>query len=244
MKKINKDSTAAEIVSADYRAAAVFEQYDIDFCCHGNRSIHDVCLEKHINAEEIIHALETALQTPSKDDNDYAQWPLDKLAQHIEEVHHRYVTDKIPVIAQLLQKIVSVHGAQHPELSETEQLFQASAGELTMHMKKEELMLFPFIKKMAAAQKSGTPLPVAPFGTVQNPVRMMMHEHGAEGARFRQIALLNHQYTPPADACNTYKTTLALLKAFEDDLHLHIHLENNILFPGSLELEDTLKTAG
>lgn len=241
MNKLNESSTAAEIVAADYRTAAVFEQYRIDFCCHGNRHLQDICAEKNITMEAIIHSIQTVLQAPSKDNNDYNSWSLDKLAQHIEEVHHRYVTEKIPVIAQLLQKIVSVHGAQHPELLETEKIFQMSAGEFSMHMKKEELMLFPFIKKMAEAKRNGESFPTPPFGTVENPVRKMMHEHDAEGERFRQIAQLNNNYTPPSDACNTYKTTLALLKEFEDDLHLHIHLENNILFPKSLELEDELK---
>lgn len=241
MEKINENNTAAEIVSADYRAATVFEQYDIDFCCHGNRRLQDVCAEKNIAPEDILHALETALQAAPEDKSDYNNWPLDKLAQHIEDVHHKYVTEKIPVIEALLKKIVSVHGAQHPELPETEQLFLTSAGELSMHMKKEELMLFPFIKKMAAAKRNGLPIPAPPFGTVQNPVRMMMHEHDVEGERFRQIAQLNNNYTPPADGCNTYATTLSLLKEFEDDLHLHIHLENNILFPKSLVLEDELK---
>lgn len=243
MEKINENSIAAEIVSADYRAAAVFEQYDIDFCCHGNRILKDICVEKGISPEAVIHSLETALQVSSEDKNDYNSWPLDQLAQYIEDVHHHYVTKKIPVITQLLHKIVEVHGRQHPQLPESEQLFQESAGELIMHMKKEELMLFPFIKKMAAAKKNGLPFPVPAFGTVQNPVRVMMNEHAAEGERFQQIAQLNDNYTPPADACNTYATTLALLKEFEDDLHLHIHLENNILFPKSLKLEDELKAA-
>ena len=241
MEKINGNNTAGEIVAADYRAAAVFEHYDIDFCCHGNRRLQDVCAEKNIATEDVIHSLESVLHAPLEDKNDYNNWSLDKLAQHIEDVHHRYVTEKIPVITQLLQKIVSVHGTQHPELAETEKIFQISAGEFSMHMKKEELMLFPFIKKMAAAKMNNQPFPAPPFGTVQNPVRMMMHEHDEEGERFRKIAELNNNYAPPADAYNTYATTLALLKEFEDDLHLHIHLENNILFPKSLELEDELK---
>lgn len=241
MKEINENNTAGEIVAADYRAAIVLEQYDIDFCCHGNRRLQDVCLEKNISSEAVIHSLETALQVPLENKNDYNSWPIDKLAQHIEDVHHRYVTEKIPMITQLLQKIVSVHGAQHPELAETEKIFQISAGEFSMHMKKEELILFPFVKKMMVAKRNAEPYPAPHFGTVENPVRMMMHEHDEEGERFRQIAQLNNNYTPPADACNTYATTLALLKEFEDDLHLHIHLENNILFPKSLKLEDELK---
>lgn len=146
---------------------------------------------------------------------------------------------KIQEITPFLHKVVRVHGNLHPELIEIEQLFKESAGELTAHMKKEELILFPYIRKMVEAQRSGTQVQ-APFGTVHNPIRMMMHEHDSEGERFRKIAALSNNYTPPADACNTYKVTYSLLKEFEEDLHLHIHLENNILFPKSIELENIL----
>src|SRR5690606_14423169 len=119
---------------------------------------------------------------------------------------------------------------------------KASAVELTAHMKKEEMILFPFIRKMVEAKNNGT-VAQAPFGTVQNPIRMMMHEHDGEGERFRKIATLTDDYTPPADACNTYRVTLSLIKEFEEDLHLHIHLENNILFPKAVSLEETFAKA-
>ncbi|MNT11953.1 Iron-sulfur cluster repair protein YtfE [compost metagenome] len=130
-----------------------------------------------------------------------------------------------------------MHGASHPELFEINQLFIGCAGELAQHMKKEELILFPFIKKMVKASLTDELIEQPHFGTVENPIAMMMHEHDAEGERFRKIALLTNDYTPPADACNTYRVTFAMLAEFEEDLHKHIHLENNILFPAAAVLE-------
>ncbi len=154
--------------------------------------------------------------------------------------YHRYVEEKIQEIKSYLGKICKVHGNHHPELFEINELFHACAGELAMHMKKEELILFPFIRKMVKAKLQGTPLDASHFGTVENPINMMKHEHDAEGERFRKIFQLSNSYTPPQDACNTYKVTFALLKEFEEDLHLHIHLENNILFPKAVEMEKLL----
>ncbi len=130
-----------------------------------------------------------------------------------------------------------MHGGRHPELAEVAQLFNQTAGELTVHMKKEEFILFPFIRKMVTQKAAGEPLSAPPFGTVQNPIAMMHQEHDAEGERFQKIASLTNNYTVPADACNTYSVTFAMLKEFENDLHLHIHLENNILFPKAIEME-------
>ena len=164
------------------------------------------------------------------------------LADYIEKKHHRYVDTRLLEITPYLEKIVRVHGDRHPELAEVEQLFKESAGELTVHMKKEEFMLFPYIRKMVQGRKEGVAVQ-APFGTVQHPVQAMMHDHDGEGERFRKIAALTDNYTAPEDACNTYRVTLSLLKEFEEDLHLHIHLENNILFPGAVDLEESMVSA-
>ena len=165
------------------------------------------------------------------------------LAEHIEHVHHGYVNDRTPVLLQYLAKLCKVHGAEHPELFDITREFEACAGAMAMHMKKEELMLFPFIKRMELAQREGSPVPVPHFGTVENPVNMMKHEHEEEGERFQRIAALTDRYTPPSDGCNTYRAAYALLQEFEQDLHRHIHLENNILFPKAMELERTLQHA-
>lgn len=240
---ILKEHTVGEIVAQDYRTALVFEQYGIDFCCNGNRSIEDACAQKQIISDDLILQLKTVTTKNEESQIDYNAWPLDLLTDYIEKKHHRYVENSIKELIPFLQKIVRVHADRHPELLEIERLFTVSAGELTSHMKKEELILFPNIRKMVQAERSGI-LAQTSFGTIQNPIRMMMHEHDAEGERFRKIATLTDNYTPPADACNTFRTTLSLLKEFEEDLHLHIHLENNILFPKSIILEKQFAIAG
>ncbi len=184
-----------------------------------------------------MEELEGVLSTSTNQSIDYKSWPLDLLAEYIEKTHHRYVEEKIPVIRQFLDKLCSVHGERHPELFKINELFRASAGELASHMKKEELMLFPFVKRMVKAKLDNEAIQSPQFGTVENPIAMMMEEHDTEGERFREIAELTNNYTPPADACNTYKVTFAMLDEFEKDLHLHIHLENNILFPNAVKLE-------
>lgn len=239
---ISKESNIGAVVAEDYRTAGIFEQAGIDFCCNGNRTIQTACIDQRIIADELIKQLQETIDAPSRKEDtvsDYKSWPLDLLADFIEKKHHRYVTIQIPVIQAFLEKIVRVHGGRHPELLEIKTLFDESAGELTVHMKKEELMLFPFIRKMVPAKQSGNKNISMPYGTVKNPIRMMMHEHDGEGERFRRIKELSNHYTAPADGCNTYRAAFATLKEFEDDLHLHIHLENNILFPGSIALEQS-----
>jgi len=239
---ISKESIIGTIVAEDYRTAGVFEQAGIDFCCNGNRNIEVACREQKIEAEELVSLLQQTVDAPSRKEegiSDYKLWPLDLLADYIEKKHHRYVNEQTPVIQAFLEKIVRVHGRRHPELAEIKAHFDACAGELTAHMKKEELMLFPFIRKMVQAKQEDSKEIVAPFGTVQNPIRMMMHEHDTEGERFRRIKELSSQYTVPEDGCSTYKAAYQNLQAFEDDLHLHIHLENNILFPRCIVLEQS-----
>ncbi|MBX2951873.1 MAG: iron-sulfur cluster repair di-iron protein [Leadbetterella sp.] len=238
--RITTDTIIGKLVADDYRTAPVFKRYGIDFCCNGNRTIADACPEAE--TDQLLRDLEGATAEAGAAGMDYKSWPLDLLADYIEKKHHRYVDTRLVEISPFLEKIVRVHGGHHPELAEVEQLFKESAGELTVHMKKEEFMLFPYIRKMVNAQKEGIPVQ-APFGSVQNPVQAMMHDHDGEGERFRRIAELTGHYTPPEDACNTYRVTLSLLKEFEEDLHLHIHLENNILFPGAVALEETLASA-
>ncbi|SMC54208.1 iron-sulfur cluster repair di-iron protein [Cellulophaga tyrosinoxydans] len=233
------DKNIGAIVAQDYRTAAIFEKFGLDFCCNGRRSIEKACQEKQIDPLEVYNALDN-LQTKTIDDTDYKTWSLDVLANYIENTHHKYVEDKIPVLLQYLEKINNVHGNKHPELDEVYNLFRACAGELTMHMKKEELILFPYIKKMVASKKHKGILNAPAFVTVQNPIQNMMHEHDNEGERFRQIELLTNGYTPSEDACATYTVSFALLKEFQEDLHKHIHLENNILFPKAEKLETEL----
>ena len=163
----------------------------------------------------------------------FSDWPLDLLIDYIEKKHHRYINQKTPVILTYLKKVTSVHGIAHPELLEIYELFTASAQNLAAHMKKEELILFPYIKKL---ENSETPI-TAHFGSVENPIAMMKEEHNDEGERFSRISELSNAYQLPPDACPTYNVTFQLLKEFESDLHQHIHLENNILFPAAILAE-------
>ncbi|MEZ5022535.1 MAG: iron-sulfur cluster repair di-iron protein [Chitinophagales bacterium] len=234
------DKQIGQIVADDYRTASVFKNYGIDFCCNGNRSIQEACEKKGLAYDKIILELESVAINNSSDTTDYSTWPLDLLADYVEKKHHRYVENRIPELKAYLSKIRKVHGDRHPELIEIEEQFNASAGDLTMHMKKEEIMLFPYIRKMVTTPKNSKNGEAPHFGTVKNPIQMMMHEHNVEGDRFRKISELSDNYNPPKDACNTYKVAFSMLKEFEDDLHLHIHLENNILFPKAIEMEQKL----
>ena len=235
-----KDKTIAEYVAEDYRTAAVFKKYNIDFCCNGNRDVREAAQKKKIDPEQVFRDLETVKTQNNAGTTDYQSWPLDLLADYIEKRHHRYVEEKTPVITAFLDKLCKVHGSRHPELFEIYEIFKASAGDMAKHMKKEELILFPFISKMVKAKMAGTGVSPAHFGTVENPVNMMMEDHNTEGERFRKIAELSNDYTMPADGCNTYRVTYAMLREYEEDLHLHIHLENNILFPKAIRLEKEL----
>ena len=233
----NTQKEIGQFVAEDYRTAAVFSKHKIDFCCNGNRTVAEACNKKGIDSNIVLDEINAVINSNSGETIDYKSWPIDLLVDYIEKKHHRYVEEKIPVLRQFLDKLCRVHGERHPELFKINELFTASAGELASHMKKEELILFPFIKKMVKAKLENGAVQSPQFGTVENPITMMMEEHDNEGQRFRDIAELTDNYNPPADACNTYKVTFSMLDEFEKDLHLHIHLENNILFPEAIKLE-------
>ena len=216
-------TTIGDFVAKDFRTAAIFTKYGIDFCCKGQRTIDEVCTKKNINEANLLDELNAVMATKNDSGIDFNSWPLDLLIDYIEKTHHRFVEEKTPVILQFLDKLCSVHGSNHPELAS--------------HMKKEELILFPFVKEMINATTSHGTIGKPHFETVKNPIVAMMNEHEAEGERFRTISALTNNYTTPEDACDTYKATYALLQEFEQDLHKHIHLESNILFPKAKALE-------
>ena len=236
------EKTIGEFVADDYRTAQVFKKYNIDFCCKGNRTISEVSSKKNVDTETIISEINAIITSDSKESSDFKSWPIDLLADYIEKRHHRYVEEKTPTIQAFLEKLCKVHGDKHPELFEITKIFNESAGDLAAHMKKEELILFPFIHKMVKAKGAGQELSTPHFGTVANPIDMMKHEHTAEGTRFEKIAELANNYIAPPDGCTTYNVTFAMLRDFEADLHLHIHLENNILFPKAVSLEKELNS--
>ena len=232
-----ENKTISEIVAEDYRTAKIFESYKIDFCCNGNKNFKDVIDAKKLDSEKIITELNSLKNQDINDSMDYNSFELDLLADHIERKHHRYIEEKTPDLKQYLSKLCNVHGDNHPELFEINKNFNESAGELAMHMKREELILFPYIRKMVSAKQKNENIGPPPFGSVENPIQAMMSEHEIEGERFKKISQITNNYTVPDDGCNTYRVTFSLLKEFEEDLHLHIHLENNILFPKAIEYE-------
>lgn len=234
--KINQNHTIGQTVAQDYRTASVFRLHGIDFCCKGDRTIGEVCKIKNIALPALVEQLSGATSSQEEATVDYLSWPIDLLADHIEKKHHRYVTAKLPELTQYLGKLSKVHGKRNPELLEIRDEFALMAREVTLHMKKEEVILFPFVRRLATEKYPAPP----PFGTVENPINMMMHEHETEGERLAKIAELSNQYTPPPNGCTTYRVAFAMLKEFEEDLLLHIHLENNIMFPRAIQLEKQL----
>lgn len=233
----NELRTVGSFVADDYRAAVVFQKHGIDFCCKGGRTIAEVCDKKNIPADQLLGELEALSAAPGSANMDFNTWPLDLLVDYIEKKHHNYVQTTTPVLIQFFEKLEKVHGINHPELIDINREFNLSAGELAMHMKKEELILFPAIRNLVLAEKKNEHVNMPEGFSVESPIQVMMNEHSVEGDRFGKMAAWSNQYTPPADACNTYRVAYSLLKEFEEDLHLHIHLENNILFPKAILLE-------
>lgn len=240
---LDPQRTIGSIVADDYRTAAVFNAHGIDFCCKGGRTIAEVCRTKAIDPRTLEAELHQAVSREGGASDDVRHWSLARLIEHIEHVHHRYVESRTVTLLQFLDKLCKVHGDRHPELFTIREEFQACAGAMAAHMKKEELVLFPYINQLEKAAQHGTAPPTPHFGTVENPIAMMEHEHDAEGERFRRIAELSSDYTNPPDGCTTYGTAYAMLREFEEDLHRHIHLENNILFPRAKALEQELRHA-
>ncbi len=234
-----KERTVASLVTENIKTAHIFKKYGIDFCCGGGISIAKACEKAGANLNDLESDLLATGENTSRTSN-YDRWELDFLTDHIVNVHHTYVEDSIPLIIQYAAKVAKVHGNHYTELLEIQKLFSLVATELSGHLRKEELILFPFIKKLVMAERENLESPQAQFGTIDNPIKMMEAEHEEAGEIMRKIASLSNNYTPPEAACNTYRAFYAKLDEFEQDLHQHIHLENNILFPKALQLEKEL----
>lgn len=230
-----------DLVTRDFRTAPVFKKHRIDFCCGGGITIKAACERNRVDSEILETELLQVLGSSGHSDlQKISTYPLDRLVEHIELTHHRYVESRSSEIRPFLDKVVRVHGDKAPELAEIRTLFEEAVGELAQHMKKEELVLFPTIRRMVRAEKSGTPYEHRLFRSIEQPIHQMEDEHDTEGRRFREIERLTNDFNPPAWACNTFRVTYALLEEFQQDLHVHIHLENNILFPGAIALEKKL----
>jgi len=229
-----------DMVTEDFRTAAVFEKYSIDFCCGGKKPLEAACLEQGVDVADVLADLGNLNNIASSGGTRFADWDLDFLADYIVQNHHQYLRRIIPSLSAHTEKVANVHGRNHPELVAIADRFSAIASELTGHMMKEEQILFPYISVLAAARREGTTPRRPPFQTLRNPIRMMEAEHQSAGDALAFIRSSSLGFAVPPDGCTTYRVTYQELEEFERDLHQHVHLENNILFPKSIELEDLL----
>ncbi|HEY7293161.1 MAG TPA: iron-sulfur cluster repair di-iron protein [Vicinamibacterales bacterium] len=230
-----KHATVGDVVAADFRAASIFQQFGIDFCCGGRRSVAEACRAAAVDPAVIERALKALPATDDPDRRHAERWSVDQLIDHILDRHHAYLYLMIPIIGRYLAKLVDVHGCRHPELAQTAVAFDHVCADLRQHMTKEERVLFPYVRALGA--RGDDVLSPSPFGTVENPIRMIEREHRQAADEMRQIRELTNNYTPPADGCTTYRVAFEELARFERDLHEHVHLENNVLFPKAIELE-------
>ena len=234
---ISAETTVREIATAQPASIRVFERFGIDYCCGGRKPLTEACDELQLSVEQVLEKLEEAAGTPVDEETAWQTAPLSRLIQHIVRKHHTFVRQEMPRLRALADKVRSRHGAAHPELLEIESLFGEVATELTTHMLKEEQVLFPYIARMEHTYAAGVAAERPFFVTVDNPVRTMVQEHESAGALLASIRRLSSNFQPPMGACPSYIGLYHGLEEFERDLHLHVHLENNILFPRAQDLE-------
>ncbi len=233
------EKTVREIALEDPSSIRVFESLGIDYCCGGKRPLSEACSHAKVDLGRVVELLEqSARDSQTPEAGEWSAKPLRELTAHIVEKHHGFVRRETPRIEGLLAKVAAKHGPAHPEIAQIEQLFSAIGLELSTHMLKEEQVLFPYIERMEEAVQAGDRVPVAFFGSVKRPIANMVAEHDDAGALLAQIRELSNGYTAPGGACPTFVALYSGLEEFERDLHHHVHLENNILFPRAVEMEE------
>lgn len=236
---INAQNTIAEVVSNNIKSAHIFKKYGIDFCCGGGKSIENACLSKNINVEILLKEID-ALNDQKDKESDYNSFELTELINHIVQTHHAYIESNFPLLDAYITKVIKVHANHHEPLNEIGKLYDDLKAELIPHLQKEERILFPYITYLSACEKANISPNKMPFGSVSSPISQMQHEHDLAGEIMKKINTLTNQYTPPEWACNTFKALYAKLQEFEEDLHIHVHLENNILFKKAILLENEI----
>lgn len=240
MSELNLSSTVGQWVAQCPSTSRVFQSHKMDFCCGGGVSLEEACLKKDIDPQSVLQQLQDELNR--REDFDEENWtdvPLTQLCEHIVSKHHEYLRSELPRLEKMAHRVAKVHGEVHPELLEVRDVFLELQAELEPHMLKEENILFPAICQL---EEASTQLQF-PFGTVANPIRMMEHEHDNAGNAIHRLRELTNQFEPPPQACNTWRALFDGLHELETDLHLHIHKENNILFPRAAQLENGLPVA-
>lgn len=236
---INPETTVREVALEQPAAIRVFEKFGIDYCCGGRKPLAQACAEHALEPAAVLAAIDDATQSPAPDQTDWRTASLESLCSHIVAVHHEYVRREIPRLWQLAQKVVARHGDTHPELVRIQQLIRDAGEDLIRHLSKEEQILFPSIVSMERNLATCGPRSLGCFSSVRNPIAVMMAEHDAAGDALTQSRLLSHDFTPPEGACPTYVAFYRSLSEFEHDLHRHVHLENNILFPRAIEMDES-----
>ena len=237
--KENQD-TLGQIAAKDLRKAQVFKKYGIDFCCGGHKTLSEACAEKGIDPKVVENDLQHIDSASVVQSLPYNDWELDFLADYIVNTHHAYVRKNLPDIRAYAQKVMTVHGSQHPELIQVQYFVEQIHTELTTHMAKEEQVLFPYIKELASRKRNPSSPRQSFLDSARGPIRMMEVEHESVGSFLKNIRSITQDYTLPAGACGSYMMLYKSLEAFEADIHIHIHLENNILFPKTMDLEKTI----
>ena len=242
---ITTDMTVRDVANELPQSTRLFEQLKIDYCCGGNKTLAEGCMSAGVDVYAVIQMLAEATQQTSKDESelDFQNASLPELITHILDTHHVFTKSEMERLQLLADKVLAAHGGNHPELVHLDELLTHLCADLKPHMFKEEQVLFPYIVAMARAADQQGAVPFAPFGTVNNPIRMMMTEHDTAGEILRELRSLTSDYKVPADACISYQTLYQALENFEKDLHQHIHLENNILFPKALAMENVLSNS-
>ncbi len=230
--------TVRDIASENPSAVRVFEKYGIDYCCGGRVPLAEACATKGVNIDEVIESLKTATTPLAPGEKDWAKEPLTDLAAHIVTTHHAYVTREVPRLNGLAAKVVSRHGDTMQELAVIQAKVEELGEELVTHQGKEEVVLFPYISKLDQYASGNGAKPRNTFGSVSHPIEMMTKDHDYAGSLVAEIRKLSQNYTPPESACPTFRAFYAGLDEFERDLHQHLHLENNILFPRAIVLEN------
>ncbi len=230
------DKTVGAVAAADYRITEVFTRHGIDYCCGGDKTIRQACAEQQISPAALLAEITEAVEKNGAV-HSYNEWALDFLADYITNEHHAYVHRMTPLLSGMLDAVVTAHGDHHPEVLEVQRIWQSLSGELIMHIQKEDLMLFPFIKRLVRSQQAGEQLAPPRFGSAAELIGQMEEDHESTGDELAALADLTNDFTAPEDACNTFSALYGYLAEFQKKTKEHVHLENNILFPKAIVLE-------
>ena len=231
------DETLGQIAAKDLRKVEVFKKYGLDFCCNGKKTVKEACVEKGLDVTKIEHELQQADKAPGGRPIPYNDWSPEFLGEYIVNTHHAFVRKVLPEMVTYAEKVMKVHGDRHPELLRVYQLVVGIEAELGAHLVKEEKVLFPCIKELSIGENAPQSLRVLHLGSVRHPINLMEMEHEVVAEHLDEIKKLTNNYSLPQDACATYNLLFNMMREFEEDLNMHVHLENNILFPKALAIE-------